>query len=455
MGEFLQSEQHLQSDNMVNNEAGKPGLIARFADRLTPKRLLAAAIIATTLKLNADALAQEPHLSELTPSQKQTVETVTGLTLSELSKNFIVQIPVESENNLYIVHIGQTHVSPKVYERAVKQNKVIRLQKLIEPVIEGIVKTNNLKCVFSEGIDEKEEIIGLHNFIKDGEKTLGELMKKPIRNIHDMTEIYERFSLFDSIINNTYIYNFLGPLLRDVREKMREALKNKIILKNKAGNNIVSFIETALNLSEVNFNVKSLEGDPNPYIPGAEFKMVMDSKLEFLCPTENKELNEQALVALDRQDSIKKAYYAIKKKLQTETISSGGFKDWDNVKIAMQKIDEKNLSESDEEELDRAKNVIDKMIEINNNNEVIALKEQLTEAEATAHYLADTLREDEVLRNIVEHDKEARAKGKKPGHVGLVYGWSHDFSPKLIEFNTGNPDRIQRGIIKITPKEKN
>jgi hypothetical protein len=88
------------------------------------------------------------------------------------------------------------------------------------------------------------------------------------------------------------------------------------------------------------------------------------------------------------------------------------------------------------------------------NSRIIAAKKLSDAAQVDKRHKVFMLREKEALSNITEIDRQGILKRLNPQNVLLLYGQGHDFSKELINFNQSNsPSEIDRGLIKITPKE--
>lgn len=403
---------------------GKKTIINKLKTQLNYRRIPNMAIAAGILALginSADALAGERP--ELTPEVKKIVEEVTGTSMTEAEEKFKIRIPVKPDKDgKYIVSLGMLHRPqnwPQDSARAARlQDRIISVQQNIEGVLLNTLTANNIDCIFSEDVTDEETMPSLRDYIKDTKKRIGGAMEKPIRTYSELDDAYNHFNIYNMHINEPYIYHYLGNDLKKLSEKIFQAFDEVPI---PAEVNSIDIDKMKKHLQSRGKLAQAGE-KPNPYMVGADFKLLMEGKVQTLCPAEDWTTNQQSAMA-DRQLTQAELEYQTKR--DELWINEYSLQPGDTASLQSALDNDPRLSELGKRKIEMQTNFNSTLSERN-------------------HVL---------LKKIDSYDQKDRSTGKPLNHRVSIYGYTHHIAPELLEWNATNPQgAIDRGLIELTPK---
>lgn len=427
-------------------------------DRRMLTRSLAAGIALLGVHMS-DVFAGEKYpIPEIKPTQIAAVEKVTGKSIVELKEKFDIEIPVEPDaSGKYLVHIGQTHEHPGSFIwKAVTHDKVVEKQKGIEDLAVGIIKTNDLECVFAEGLGDEKTALQIRDTIKSWQSTLAPVMEKPIQTWEDVNAAFTFLSKYDS--RNKFANAYLGPMIAKLQEKVIKAIEGgEVIVKDDNEKELLKSTAELLVVSGLLSGFTNLGKEPNPYAAGTDFKMLIDGNVPSICPAEREDLNKQAFEAMERAETVQNEYYENLSKVREELRENTDYLLVRSQIEELMKKDQDTLTDEEQQQLADARGVFKGYIEsVENDPRVKSLKERLDQVKADEKHAIFTAREGEILRKIDFYDQQDLEKGKMPGDRLVIYGANHDLTEELEAWNRKNsPGAIDRGLIKFTLKESN
>lgn len=427
---------------------------ARLRDSLPSigRGLLSAGILSLSLG-SAEATAGggsiSPELTvdkpqtELTAEQTKIVGEVIGIPAEQLENKFKICVPVKPDKNgKYVIYIGQIHAAPLGFpfltQDDYRQTSIV--QRNIYDTALSAVTTNNLSCVFSEGETGEEESLLLKDLLGLMSGKIDELNKKSITSYTEMDFAVQILSTASSSVKTSYsIYHYLQPKIEELKVKIRHSYENGIITPNYTREEILTHTEP-----------NKFPEPPDPYYNGAAFKLLMDGKINKLCPTSNDALEEESEKAAREYIEAEKKYNTKSDQIREKLSQNPDFKAKIN---RVNEIAKKGRSNSTKEEVDE---VLKLYVEIKSRiDQDPDMRDVIEEYKKTGQkwvQIGNDERDKTVFKNFHNYDQIGYANGLQPNHVVIIYGVGHDLSKRLNEYNLSNStEDIDRGMIELVP----
>ncbi len=211
--------EEIVAENEIEGKISDGSLSFRRGLRRRLTSVLATGLVA--LGLHAyDVFAEDKAPKfELKPAQIEAVEKVTGKPFTELKEKFYIEIPVEPDaSGKYVIHIGQTHEHPGTFiEKGATHDIVIGKQKGIEDLAVGIIKTNDLECIFSEGYSDEKVAVENRDAIREWQDALTRELEKPIQIYEDVNGAWKLLSNYKG--GNKFANAYLGIKYKQAERK--------------------------------------------------------------------------------------------------------------------------------------------------------------------------------------------------------------------------------------------
>ncbi len=342
--------------------------------------------------------------------QREILKNVIGMPAAELERDYTIEISVKAgKDNVYIVHGGVMHRSDRQdpAARAALTDRTIATQKNVETVLKGMTTTGKLECVFAEGFATDKGVESNKRYIEDATRKIRAALSSDIRSLDQLNATSTLHDAVERVVQkSSLLRHHLSPLLSTLKQKIDTATQSKAIpLHSGAAHERVQLITHKLSGATAEVD------PPNPYLGGAAFKAYLDGTVTKLCPAENDETNKQALAAEKEYREANRAYRDALRAPEHMVLDAEGHK------------------------------------------RLQTLKHAHDTALGRMNALIYTARESDALNRIHEFDQKIQSLGQPLGHVAVVYGYDHNFADAVRRWNAEHPTEVQRGLIKLTPKQ--
>lgn len=417
-------------------------------------KALMAGIVATNINISDAQAGPRGFEIPLSPEQSTTVEKVLGMSAEKVRDMYIVQVPVKAgQGNRYIVHIGQKHQVSQAtaLERKSLQDSINATQRKAEQVLNHVSQSQNLECVFQEGYASYETAETNKSFIIDNTKKIEEALAKKMLTPEDVQYAAKLHSAVAKIaLPHQVLRHYLSPILDKLEDALRSSSQDISTTGGPAAQSSgMQLASTVTSMTRVLNDTQQDKADP--YTAGAAFKGFMEGSIRNICPTENIDLNVRALAAHKSWKDLDSALSLKRSEVQSRILNAP------LVHAAFEKLpsfENRALTKAEHIEKEHLTSIVESAVaSVAQDPELLALEKQTVSAREAAHHLMMIEREREVMRQLDAFDTKEIARGKPLGHMVIVYGKAHDFRTAVTEWNAKNPQRLQRGLISLTPRK--
>ncbi len=424
-------------------ELHKPSLAERFKNQFMPVALasfvtfstLSQTIAAEVEKITDSENGQITKLEnddtfELSKAeQEQIINSVLGEKLAEQYKEagFSVSVALKTgESGKYLIHIGQTHVSPvEGLSRIMTNDEATKFQLTLLPLLEKTSSKGN-GVIFAEGIaydmqESKEAIVKLNQILLDVEKH--DIVFSKLETIFEVVNYYENNR------ENPLVTNHIDEVLvKKVREKLSNFINN---YEAKTEDEEVSISSHKVDLQTQTLNRinSSLKGNENSF-NNASLKLYMEDKIK-LAPTENEKINNEAVEIIKSLTKAKQGLTELRLKLRKDLLSL---------------VEEINKTKDDSETKKKKEQLGTLLAGIEAKIKESPEAKMVAELEEAFKKVAFDKREKAVLDQIREYEGK---NGELENNV-VVFGSKHNFLTQLREYDKIDRDETNnRGLIII------
>lgn len=417
-----------------------------------------AALVATGVG-SFEVRAQE---SVLTPEEKAKVEEVVGMSYTEIERQFTVSMPHQPQNGAgYIVHLGQTHKAKDTLVNLIYSGKISNAQEKIEFILTSLIKSNQLQCVFSEGLtahesdvhDPPSDFTELKRNVNRRMDSVTKALQLSLGTPEEIEKAMEVLTDYASVPSGSFIYHYAHDKYLALASKLSQAAVETQGVNEATKKRISSII--ALVESSGFSNVIQEGGGPNPYFRGADFKIMIEEKVPYLCPTETEEANSAAFARRDEAGEARSRLSDVRSEVWNRIESSPDFQ------VVTERLNARNdifkgrrptEEEYFMEHIQVRQPLRDLLALEDTNPEVVEASEELKVREKKEKEAVFGTRENIALGFIERYQNIA--SGRQDGNVVIVYGSNHDFSLELSKLNAAKSENApRRGLIKLTPRE--
>ena len=443
---------------VLEKRATSGGIIARLADTRQVTRAMATGLLALNLNL-AEVFAEERRPERTYSTEEMlTIEKVTGMPFLKLTDKFEVDIQAQSgPEGKYIIHIGQKHEHPGfALWKSMTQETVVETQKKIEELESHVIDANNLTCIYEEGFADDKAAPSFRDYVHKATPQLDAVLSKPITTFEELSAAADILKKLSNNMEHKVIFHYLGEKVATLRENILSALnegagvprteEEEFLKKIIEGEVLISFMSTIFKMGE-----KS-----DPYTMGATTKLFMEGKLEKICPTEDPQLNKQAMGVMEEMDQAELSFSEKRREIWKEIKSKPEIARAFARREELMEKEKVGLTKDEAEENEGLILVLRAALDgAESDPRLTEEKARLDSVKAKWDQLAYTAREIEVLRKINAYDSLDIANGNALGNVVVVYGDAHDFTDVVQQWNQESSSNrpIERGLIKISPKD--
>lgn len=430
----------------LTNSLEVPRSYTKKAGRMTAA--LSSVALALTVHSDTGKVTDSLTDTKRPLEEMHTIERVTGIRYAELAKDFTITIPHKAgPEGKYIVHIGQVHAHPDpTLYRGMTYTWTIESQKKLEPLLETLAKTNQLRGIYAEGVVDKDHPPKIREQLEHDERTLEEALQVELT----ADDLYKLHRLITTQHETTL--NFLGSKIEKLKDKIAAVLPNMQFSSEREKFIIEMYRNDVLPTRRWEKLLRS--GVPfDPYMSGALFKLFKERKIEEIYPAENLELNQRAFQLAKQASEAWTAYNREFLRLHKEFNSRADVK---TMREELNALVSDPRVQSNVEKAEQASEIskkINAMYEEYVDGAVADLKEEADRLRLEDERATNLDREMEVLRRIDEQDEKDRANGISLGNVVVVYGNNHKFEKVAELWNSRDATiKIRRGIMKISHK---
>lgn len=373
---------------------------------------------------------EKDNAFELSESeQEQIINSVLGEKLAEQYKEagFSISVALKAgEKGRYLIHIGQTHVSPiEGLSRIITNDEATKFQLKLLPLLEMTSSKGN-GVIFAEGVsfdmqESKEAIVKLNQILLDVEKN--DIVFSKLEAIFEVINHYENYK------ENPLVTNYIDEaLVKKVREKLSNFIDNYEV-KTEDEEVLISGYKIDLQIQTSKRINSSLKGNENSF-NNAAIKLYMEDKIK-LAPTEDEKINAEAVETINSLAKAKQELTELRFKLRKDLLP---------LAEEINKVKEGTETEKKKEYLETLLAGVEAKIKESPEAKKVA------ELEESFKKVAFDKRERAVLDQIKGYESK---NGELKNSV-LVFGSKHNFSTQLREYDKFDEDDTNnRGLIII------
>ncbi len=385
--------------------------------------------------------------AELTPAQSDVFEKTVGINPAELKRDgyeITLQRPADA-GKPYLIHFGQTHLSPIQGVVGRGDAEALENQKKIYRVLDKILSERKIDCIFREGRVDAEEERSIRDWINFLYVRFDRLLDIPVLTMDDV-----RFALGlikDVDDPSTPWRSYLAERMTALREKMKKDLE----VMAKSDNVAREFLTFLKEIEGGRAFLRGFQegGVDDPLKHGAVFKLYMEGKIAKICGSEDPELNARALAVLERSSELRDELNVEEKRIRDSIFNNPEARSLlEELKRLHEMKEAGKLGIEDEAYLDGLKGQVSALYDRFDqsperkemNDKVEAMKREYEKA------IMDD-REDFALTRVTIQDDITRRNGHTPGTSIIIYGSAHDFTRATEKLGEG------RGLLKIEVKK--
>ncbi|HMO78851.1 MAG TPA: hypothetical protein PJ997_01705 [Candidatus Paceibacterota bacterium] len=428
---------------------------------LSKKSALLSIFLMTAIAPVIKNLVKEETENKHYPAQQeQALTSVFGKELLDKigDNNFFVQIKHISPSGKYIIHIGQSHISP-LENNVIYNTEPIMWQRKILIFLEDVAKISDGK-IYDEGFSEESKLYfesesskNKINAVVEFNQYLDTVLDFELLDFDNADYVVGVLQEYIKILNTGFADNVIDKKkIEDILEKLRD-----FIYKQKAENEYrfeinpnecrlltqedVQFSERISDLSNFLINFETLMLSSYKNVRMADFNcaathLYLNGKIDVL-PAEDKTLNQIGIEKITYLNKKINELHNIIEKLSLKeaecsellhTLIDFNFKNIQNTSLETYNLLRQKLL-SWTIELGEGFNVLDLI------DEICYVKKQFD--------ILQSKREDFAIESLTKDGFD--------NHKVMIYGVAHDFTESVKRYNASNSDEdVDIGLIKIS-----